>query len=535
MLSFLEEIEKKSGSSLFTISGTSLNWRDTLSAARRVAGYCQRNGEVYATLLSNDHASAAFLMGGLRAGVDVCSLHLPHRGQDLTSYARDIKHTMERVGASRLYVSKQIKTLFDGSGVEVCDMSDALSGLECAEIKDGGRLVQFTSGSTADPSPVPLDSEKIGANVRAIMQRIETDDMERWRASSWLPLSHDMGACGMLLCSWYVGAPFVLRDPLEFMSDPMVWLRDVSDNRSVVTAAPNFALPLVLRALKRDGRGVDLSSLKALILGGEMNRPSDVRRFYEALAPYGLSTKAICPAYGMAEAVLAVSIDSPDTEASIALLKRGDAEDPTRISPSDLEYRSVFAKDDVREDEVEIMSAGRHLEGYVVERGGDSVLSVDGPSLFDGYLYRDGGLAKRSGAHVTRDLGFVADEHVYPLGRADEIIVVRGRNIAPGVVESAAWGAARAGLAAAVPDGEGGLTVVIEVSSESDPRESVQEVRRQVTQAVGVGPTRVLIVAPGSLPKTASGKLRRREIANRALSGDFETVLDHRFGRKLGA
>jgi acyl-CoA synthetase (AMP-forming)/AMP-acid ligase II len=234
----------------------------------------------------------------------------------------------------------------------------------------------------------------------------------------------------------------------------------------------------------------------------------------------------------MAEAVLAISIDSPSTDAMVAVLKRDHIEDPANISPESLEYRSVFSKENTKGDYVEIMGAGKHLDGYVIERGRDSVLSVEGPSVFDGYLSETGTLIKRDGAHVTRDLGFVTDGNVYLLGRADEIIVVRGRNIEPSTIESAAWGASRSGLAAAVPDGEGGVAVVMEIPPGSDPERQAQDVRRKVTQAVGIGPARVLIVEPGSLPKTASGKLRRREIAHRVLSGEFETVLDHRFGRK---
>lgn len=85
---------------------------------------------------------------------------------------------------------------------------------------------------------------------------------------------------------------------------------------------------------------------------------------------------------------------------------------------------------------------------------------------------------------------------------------------------------------AGVSDGEGGLALIIETQIGSDPEVQVQAVRRQVTNAVGVGPSIVVVVASGSLPKTASGKIKRREIASRLATGRLEVEYEHRFGRR---
>jgi acyl-CoA synthetase (AMP-forming)/AMP-acid ligase II len=532
MSAFLEQIDCNSGDASFVSSGVSRSWRDVMDQAKRAAGWCLANGERQAVLLSNNHASASFIMGALRSGGDVCSLHLPHRGQDPLGYIKEIREVLENLEVERLLVSKDIESLFSGSDLGVFAIEDTLSHKPYGDVKEGGRLVQFTSGSTSAPNPVPLEVEKIAANVVAIMERIGPRDVSdtevKWAASSWLPLSHDMGLCGMLLCSWYMGAPFVLRDPMEFMSDPLCWLRDISETRSMVTAAPNFALPLAMRALERRPERLDISSLRACILGGEMNRPADLLRFYAAMEPYGLKKTALCPAYGMAEAVLAVSIDSPECESKVALLSQEQFENPESIDPLSLEYRSLFDTRPLKHGETGVLGAGDLLAGYTAERDEAGVLRVDGPSVFEGYMSQN----PREGAHETRDIGFVRDRHVHVLGRADEVIVVRGRNLAPSEVEAAAWGPARAGLAAGVPDGDGGLALVIETQTGSDPEVQVQAVRRQVTNSVGVGPSLVVVVASGSLPKTASGKIKRREVASRLATGRLEVEYEHRFGRR---
>ena len=530
MSAFLEQIDRNSDGTAFISSGVSRSWRHVMDEAKRAAGWCLANGERHAVLLSNNHASASFVMGALRSGGDVCSLHLPHRGQDPLHYIREIKEVLDNLEIEQLLVSKEIESLFSGSDLRVVAVEDTLSYKPYGDVRSGGRLIQFTSGSTSAPNPVPLEVEKIAANVEAIMERIGPSDTTdvMWAASSWLPLSHDMGLCGMLLCSWYMGAPFVLRDPMEFMADPLCWLRDVSETRSMVTAAPNFALPLAMRALERRAERLDISSLRACILGGEMNRPADLLRFYAAMEPYGLKKTALCPAYGMAEAVLAVSIDSPDCESTVALLSKEQFENPETIDPLSLEYRSLFDTSPFKSGEIGVLGAGDLLTGYTAERDDSGVLRVDGPSVFEGYMFQK----PREGAHETRDVGFVNDHHIHVLGRADEVIVVRGRNLAPSEVEAAAWGPARAGLVAGVSDGEGGLALIIETQIGSDPEVQVQAVRRQVTNAVGVGPSIVVVVASGSLPKTASGKIKRREIASRLATGRLEVEYEHRFGRR---
>lgn len=399
MSEFLEEIERVSSDGLLVTSDGAVTWQEMIGLAKKAARYCTDNGERHAALLGNTRHSAAFVMGALRAGTDVCSLHLPHRGQDLASYARDILETMQHLETDTLLVPESMAPLFDGSGIKVKPIESTCDGRTQDSIKEGGRLVQFTSGSTSTPNPVPLSLDKIAANVEAIMHRIGIG--ENWAASSWLPLSHDMGLCGMLMCSWRENAHFTLRDPSEFMSDPMVWLRDISNTGSMVTAAPNFALPLVLKALSRSRERIDLSTIRCLILGGETNRPDDLLKFHQSLEGYGLKRTALCPAYGMAEAVLAVSIDSPETEPRVAMLARENLEKPETIDPESIQYRSLFEQRE--RDELCILGAGDLLEGYTAQTDESSTLQIDGPSVFDGYLAKD----RRSGMHQTRDIGFV--------------------------------------------------------------------------------------------------------------------------------
>jgi acyl-coenzyme A synthetase/AMP-(fatty) acid ligase len=173
---------------------------------------------------------------------------------------------------------------------------------------------------------------------------------------------------------------------------------------------------------------------------------------------------------------------------------------------------------------VEIVSNGMPLPGYAVSVNEDCVLEVDGPSLYSGYL----GKTERIGAHVTGDLGALVCGEVVVIGRADDVIVVRGRNIHPQDVEESCSAFVRAGCVAAVTDGIGGIAVVAEPQDEGYD-EAADSIRKAVATTCGVGPSSVVFVARGSLAKTSSGKTKRRGISKDFAGGTLNVVSTHGF------
>jgi acyl-CoA synthetase (AMP-forming)/AMP-acid ligase II len=293
---------------------------------------------------------------------------------------------------------------------------------------------------------------------------------------------------------------------------PSRWLQASSELGATVTCAPNFALDLVLaHALPAT---VDLRSLKVLTVGSELIAPGTLRRFARAMAPLGFDEAALCPAYGMAEASLAVTMVPPDEQWRAAA---GEPDGP------------------------EVVSCGVPLRGLEVRApaGGDGPgpIAVRGASLLAGYLGRETSPLDGDGWLATSDLGFLWAGELYVVGRADDVLVIAGRKLAPELLEetAAAHEAVRPGNCAAIPDGSGGYIIVAErrrASGRADLREACRWIRRELSVRLGAAPTAVVIVSPGSIPRTPSGKLQRRQLRQLQRRGELAVETELRFGAR---
>lgn len=525
MPGLLENLSLRDDHGLY-IDGVFVSWGEMWRMAGRASGYVLDAGRNIACVMNNSHVAVASLVGGMRAGVKAASLPLPHRGQDLVEYAQYVRSVLEQLDAPLVACPSEMLELLDEFGVDAVSF-DAVCMGDGSPGRPGGVLVQFSSGSTGSPKGVVLTMQQMEANLAAICEREEC--REETVLSSWLPLSHDLGLVGIVLVGWRCGGNSRVSQPERFATRPLSWLHDISDDKASISAAPNFALELVLKALPRaKDPGWDLSSLRCLVIGGEVIRPETLRRFTAALEPYGLSPDALAPAYGMAEAALAVSLTAPGEPWRVCHVDAASIESgAVRVIGESVPGLDCST---VAEGVVEVVVSGRVLDGYVVLTDDDSNIFVDGPSVTSGYL----GMAPRVGMHPTRDVGAVTEAgEVLVLGRSDEIIVVRGRNLHPLDAEHACDGLVRRGAVAAVPDGEGGLALICEPQGETG-EERAQEVRRRVVQATGVGPSRVVFVKRGTLWKTTSGKTKRRALHAALVGGTLKIVEDHRFGGARG-
>jgi acyl-CoA synthetase (AMP-forming)/AMP-acid ligase II len=334
-------------------------------------------------------------------------------------------------------------------------------------------------------------------------------------AFSWLPLSHDMGlvgTCLTILAS--MGPPWrsrrlVLMPPERMIARPSRWLQACSEIGATVTCAPNFALELVQAHAPG---GVDLRPLRVLIVGSELVAPGTLRRFAAAMAPLGFDAAALCPAYGMAEASLAVTMVRPRERWRASA---GGPEGP------------------------EVVSCGVPLRGLEVRApagaGAAGPIAVRGASLLGGYLGRDASPLDPDGWLATSDLGFLDGGELHVVGRADDVLVIAGRKLAPEPLEETAarHEAVRPGNCAAIPDGSGGYVLVAErrrASARADLREACRWIRRELSVDRGAAPTAVVIVSPGSIPRTPSGKLQRRRLGELRRRGELAVETEVRFG-----
>jgi acyl carrier protein len=379
-------------------------------------------------------------------------------------------------------------------------------------------LIQYTSGSTGDPKGVVLSHANLLANIRSIGRAIDASSADVM--VSWLPLYHDMGLIGAWLGSLYFGAPAYIMSPLAFLARPQTWLWAIHRFRGTISAAPNFAFELCLDKIA-DGvlAGLDLSSLRLIANGAEPVSIPTLRRFAERFQNYGFRPEAMAPVYGLAENAVAVSMPP-----------RGQAPVIDRISRKSFSQNGIAEPSSQRGDIMEVVGCGPPIPDHevrIIDDNGRELperceghLEFRGPSATSGYfrnevktreLFHDGWL-------VSGDRAYLADGRVFITGRVKDIIIRGGQHIYPHEVEDAVGdipGIRRGGAATfGVPDPASGTEriVVLAETDASDPvaREQLLRHARQATvDAVGIAPDDIVLIRPGSVPKTPSGKVRR--------------------------
>lgn len=520
--SLLEQIESAASATAaihFIPDGTRTTvaeiWSISERAARWLAG---RSGETdcIAVVLDSSPEALATLLGAWRSGRRVVSLPMPPRGSALELYQEFVERTCASTCAAMLVVAAEYLPLLPPLGVPVVAFESVGQGSQPSsftERPEKAELAQFTSGSTSDPKGVLLGMRELGANVAAILEVLEPAPGDG--ACSWLPLSHDMGLVGMALSSivgsgpgFADGGDIVLIKPDQFLRRPETWLRACSDFRSTITAAPDFGFAHAVR--RADALPVELDALRVCITGAEPVRPETLRSFHETFAPAGFDEGAFCPAYGLAEAGVAVTMTRPGERWSVAEVE--------------LDSSGV---DDRRGSGTTItsVSAGRPLPGYEISCGADptssdagpQLLSIRAPSLLRGYLP---GEPRRTPWFETNDLAVIRDGELFVTGRADDVVVLGGRNLHLADIE---YATARgtdvpSGRLQGIADGHGYTLVVEEQTARSHDR-LASEVRRAAVAAIGWGAESIVVTERGRLPRTSSGKPRRAVLRDQLATG----------------
>ncbi|MEV6683839.1 amino acid adenylation domain-containing protein [Streptomyces sp. NPDC051130] len=406
-------------------------------------------------------------------------------------------------------------------------------------------FIQFTSGSTGTPRGVLVSHRNLLANVAAITGRFRLDASST--GALWLPPYHDMGLVGGVLTPLVTGFPIHLLSPLSFVSDPMGWLRLVSETGATHTGAPNFGYALATRrARDEDVAALDLSRLQVAFSGAEPVDASTLRAFAERFAPAGLDPDVFLPCYGLAESTLIVSGGRPgaglrthrlDPEA----LALGRAE-PARPGAPATEL--VSSGPAVADTEVRIADP---VTGLPAGPGEIGEVFVASDSVAEGYFEDPEETARTFGASLagstrtwmrTGDLGFLsADGELVPVARIKDVIVVRGRNLHPQDIERTVQDTdpgIRKGCVAAAgvpgPDGAEEILVVAELRPEAAEdagraRRIAREVRAAVTREHSAPVRSVHLIRPSTLPKTSSGKVQRSAARAAHLDGSLATVL----------
>jgi acyl-CoA synthetase (AMP-forming)/AMP-acid ligase II len=369
---------------------------------------------------------------------------------------------------------------------------------------DGTAFIQFTSGSTGDPRGAVISQRAALSSAHAMGTALGLGPADV--GVSWLPFFHDMGLVGVLLTSLLARFPVHVLRPGDFLMRPKKWLDLVSSQRATLTVGPNFAWELVTRRVSTDG--LDLSNLRCALNGSEPIHRSTLDGFATKFAAAGFDPKAMLPVYGLAEATLGVSF-----------ARRGDARPDEKVDGREVPCCGTL----VPGLELAVMSG----EGQVLGEGVQGELCVRGPMVMDGYFHHPEATAValpdgKSGWLHTGDLGVVRDGAVFITGREKELVIQQGRKFHPYDIErvvTAMVDATPNGVAAVSrPDpaqGSEALVVIVElrrVSGAIDP----MLIRGELLKTLGVRADVVELVPAGTLPRTTSGKVKRRELSLRS-------------------
>ena len=406
-------------------------------------------------------------------------------------------------------------------------------------------FLQYTSGSTSTPKGVMVSHGNLVANERMIQEAFATEESSV--IVSWLPLYHDMGLIGGLLHPLWLGARCVLLSPIHFLQRPARWLQAISRYGASVSGGPNFAYDLCSRKVApEEAEVLDLSSWRVAFNGAEPVRAEVLERFAATFALQGFRSSSFFPCYGLAEATLLVSGGRSEAEVPVlavdaeALARERVA--PATEGPGEARNRRLVSCGGVPSGlEVLVVDPASATE---CGREGVGEIWVAGPSVAHGYWRRDSAeifgarLADGRGPFLrTGDLGVLADGHLFLTGRIKDLILVRGRNLYPQDVE---WTAershpgARPGCGAAFSVDEAGeerLVVVQEVSPrEADLDAVAAAIRQAVAQEHEVQVSSLVLIKPGGMPKTTSGKIQRRACRDLFLRGELPALREWREG-----
>ena len=477
---------------------------------RAAAGLARRGvepGTRVACIITNSPQACASVTGIWLAGGVVVSVPIIARATTVPEYQDQLRRICEHTGAPLLLVEARFAPFLEGLGVDVVTHEELPADRALAldpPGEDDIAFVQYSSGSTREPRGCALTTSTIAAQLDLLSEALALDP-ERDRGLAWLPLSHDMGFFGAYLNFWRANVDGMITAPERFLGAPRTWLDDCAEFGATLTVTPALGLGMAARAARGAPPAGGLG-LRACIVGGDLVHPHTLDTVDEVLGPLGLGRDRVVPAYGLAEATLAVTMSALGEQPHLA------------PAPGAQESQPPF------------VSAGRPLRGVELRIEGDEGVGeilVRSPSLASGYFEDEAATAEAfaGGELRTGDLGFLSDGELYVVGRADDVIKVGARKVWATEVEAALAQepAVRAGNCALVlvPDSTGQrLVVLAEPADESGALETAaRRVGRRALEAGGIGIGECVFLARGSLPKTPSGKVQRYRCRQLAREG----------------
>jgi fatty-acyl-CoA synthase len=515
-------------------------WLEARRRAHALLSLGVKRGDRVALVLPEPDEFVLTFMGALTAGIVAVPIYPPQTLAKMEAYGDTVRHVLQASGAKLLVTSDALRPLIQdhlaGDQARVVTEHEVREapGFE-GQAPEPVKLselafLQFTSGSTSKPKGVMVTHENLSVNSHAIMfDGLKSTPADR--GVSWLPLYHDMGLIGFVVAPLYALVQVMFLPTMAFIRRPSLWLDAIHRFRGTITFAPNFAYALATRAVTEgQAKAWDLSCMRALGCGAEPIQPDVLRGFLDRFAAQGLKPESILPSYGMAEATLAITF--ADVTATLST---------DRV---DLTAMRAGKASPAREGHaaMELVSCGRAFPGHeiaITSPDGRTLgerevgeIRLRGPSVTAGY-YNDPEATEETfggGWLKTGDLGYVAGGDLFICGRAKDLIILNGKNYYPQDIERivSRIDGVRDGQCVAFSrfDASGGEIAVVVAESRKDTTGIADAIIAAVRAELGLTVSEVVFIKRSTLPKTSSGKVRRRECRRRLEDGELELVTD---------
>ncbi|MCW2652483.1 MAG: acyl-CoA synthetase [Mycobacterium sp.] len=496
------------------------------------------------------------LLGALQAGLIAVPLSLPLGGatdERVSSVLRDASPSVILTTSAVIStVAEYVKSQSGESAPSVVEVDlldlDAPRGPRARrEHHPGTAYLQYTSGSTRQPAGVMVSNRNVLANFRQIMSDYFTDYGQvappDTTIVSWLPFYHDMGLYIGIFLPVLAGLRTALTSPASFLQRPARWMELLASNSHAFSAAPNFAFELAARKTSdEDMAGHDLGDVLSILNGSEQVQPATLKRFSERFARFNLREAVLRPSYGLAEATVYVAtrrparppeiVDFDSVELSNGHAKRCSSGSATPLVsygvPQSQTIRVVDPDTSIeRPDQAvgEIWLHGRNVAAGYWQK------PTETERTFGGRLVASSADTPEEPWLRTGDLGFFSEGELFIIGRIKDLLIVYGRNHSPDDIEATIQEITRGRcVAISVPDDHTEkLVAIIELKNRGDSHEDAMDklgvVKRDVTKAIsnshGLSVADLVLVPPGSIPVTTSGKVRRATCVERYRQDQF--------------
>lgn len=516
-------------------------WLEARRRAHAMAALGLQRGDRVALVLPEPDEFILTFIAALAGGFVAVPIYPPQTLAKMEAYGDTVRHVLAASGANVLITTDALRPMIEehlvrGASTARVVVERDVRAAESFEgqspepvLLDDLAFLQFTSGSTSSPKGVMVTHRNLSVNSHAIMfDGLKSTPADR--GVSWLPLYHDMGLIGFVIAPLYALVQVMFLPTMAFIRRPSLWLDAIHRFRGTITFAPNFAFALATRAVTEgQAKSWDLSSMRALGCGAEPIQPDVLRAFLGRFAAQGLRPESILPSYGMAEATLAITF--------------ADVSAPLRTDRIDLAaMRAGEARPSSNGAAMELVSCGRPFPGHelaVMDPTGRPLgerqvgeVWLRGPSVTAGY-YGDPASTEETfggGWLRTGDLAYQADGELFICGRAKDLIILNGKNYYPQDIERivSRIDGIRDGQCVAFSrfDDAGAEIAVVVAESRRNTAGLTAAIISAVRGELGLTITEAHFIKRGTLAKTSSGKVRRRECKRRLEERELEFAFD---------